>query len=229
SEFSACVTASGPTALALNSFTATEYDEGVLLEWQTGFETDNLGFRLYRDHGGKLAPITQQLVAGSALQTSAQLRSGAAYLWWDKEVANCGADCQKPAYWLEDIDLSGKSSWHGPFYVEKAKGGRQKTVNSKQSAEDHSALLREITAEESATGTSTVVERKATPVAVKQVAQLAPVTVNLQSAVKISIAREGWYRISAAELFTAGLPQNDDPQMLQLFVDGREVPIAISN
>jgi hypothetical protein len=38
----------------------------VLLAWRTGYEVDNLGFRLYRDEGEQRRPLTP-LLAGSAL------------------------------------------------------------------------------------------------------------------------------------------------------------------
>ena len=37
------------TEVRLISFTAAKYDSGVLLQWQTGYEIDNLGFNLYRE------------------------------------------------------------------------------------------------------------------------------------------------------------------------------------
>ena len=37
------------TAVQLSSFAATKSKDGVLLEWQTGYEVDNLGFHVYRE------------------------------------------------------------------------------------------------------------------------------------------------------------------------------------
>src|SRR5262249_49803110 len=48
-----------------------------------------------------------------------------------------------------------------------------------------------------------------------------------RSAVKISVNREGWYRIALPDLIKAGLDPTADVRNLQLFVDGHEVPIAI--
>ena len=45
---------------------------------------------------------------------------------------------------------------------------------------------------------------------------------------KISVQHEGWYRITAAELFAAGLRHDANPQTLQLFVDGHEVPVLLT-
>ncbi|MEK6300276.1 MAG: hypothetical protein AABO41_06110 [Acidobacteriota bacterium] len=129
SEFSACRTVTGdsPTAVDEPEFAAAAYDDGVLLHWQTGLEVNNLGFNVYRDEGGKVSLVNSQLIAGSAFLVGSDiiLGSGHSYQWWDKGIADCGspiADCQKVAYWLEDRDISGQSSWHGPFYPARVAG-----------------------------------------------------------------------------------------------------------
>lgn len=69
SEFSACkpVTGDSPTLAEDVSASATAYDDGVLIKWQTGLEVDNLGFSIYRADGvGRMTLVNQQLVAGSA-------------------------------------------------------------------------------------------------------------------------------------------------------------------
>ena len=45
---------------------------------------------------------------------------------------------------------------------------------------------------------------------------------------KIGINREGWYRISQAELVAAGLDENVNAPQLQLYTNGRAVPIRQS-
>src|SRR5689334_25278241 len=47
-----------PTTARLESFDARSYDGGRLIEWRTGYESDNRGFRLYRDEYGKPALST---------------------------------------------------------------------------------------------------------------------------------------------------------------------------
>lgn len=47
------VNQSAPTAIELVSFNATSYDKGTLIEWRTGQEANNLGFRFYREEAGK--------------------------------------------------------------------------------------------------------------------------------------------------------------------------------
>ena len=105
---------STPTAVELIHFTAQSEASGkVYLQWQTGYEVDNLGFNLYRDAGGKRELINSSLIAGSALLAGANVRltAGLSYAWAD--VSSGGKSTAQ--YWLEDIDLHGKSTWHGPI------------------------------------------------------------------------------------------------------------------
>jgi hypothetical protein len=47
-------------------------------------------------------------------------------------------------------------------------------------------------------------------------------------AIKIAVNREAWYRVSGRELFAAGLNRQVATENLQLWVDGGEIPVAIS-
>ena len=95
------------TYVTLMSFTATRYSSVLWLNWQTGLETDNLGFNVYREMGGKKVRLNGNwLIAGSAIQTGAN--SGCTYAWPDALVPGA-------KYWLEDVDTSGVHTWHGPI------------------------------------------------------------------------------------------------------------------
>jgi len=57
---------------------------GCSIEWQTGLEVNNLGFRIYRDESGKRSLVNPQIVAGSALVAgSVTMHAGRSYSWWD--------------------------------------------------------------------------------------------------------------------------------------------------
>jgi hypothetical protein len=159
-----------PTAVILSSFSAAKHEKGVLLEWRTGFEANNLGFNIYREEGGRLIQVNPGLIKGSALMTGAKTRTaGYSYTWWDVsaiadvrgsltledrpsasrtvppmaglEANNSSASSEallKSAsggrsssaaifkrsapqaqrsvvrYWLEDLDLNGAKTLHGP-------------------------------------------------------------------------------------------------------------------
>jgi hypothetical protein len=47
-------------------------------------------------------------------------------------------------------------------------------------------------------------------------------------AVKLGVKKEGWYRVSQAELVAAGLDSRVSPRNLQLFVEGEEIPIVVT-
>ena len=64
-------TRQAPKAVKLSGFAATGYDNGVFLQWRTGFEASNLGFNIYRAEKRGLTRINPDVLAGSALVTGA--------------------------------------------------------------------------------------------------------------------------------------------------------------
>ncbi len=50
-----------------------------------------------------------------------------------------------------------------------------------------------------------------------------------QSAAKILVSREGYYRITRADVAAAGFDPGADPRSLSLYVDGQEIPIAVND
>jgi hypothetical protein len=107
---------SSPTAVTFSSFTATEYSGGVLLKWQTGYEVNNLGFHIYREANGELFRVTPELIAGSAFLTGTgtPLTAGRSYVWFDSPLSPQHSALSTIKYYLEDWDLSGKKTMHGP-------------------------------------------------------------------------------------------------------------------
>jgi hypothetical protein len=212
-----------PTAVKLANYDSRErvsvvqYDNGVLLQWRTGLEVSNLGFNIYRDQGGKRTRINSQLIAGSALTAggSATLSSGRSYAWADTGLVNAGA-----AYWLEDVDLSGHSTWHGPFTITKSLVGERLSPSEQRQA----ALLTQLGMHQSrlsAGAGSRPAERAAATIARGQNSLAAG------PAAKLFIKQEALYRVTQPELVAAGLPSKVDPALLQLYVDGQEIPIKV--
>lgn len=207
-----------PTAVEVASLTATEYDTGTYLQWQTGLEVANLGFNVYRDEAGKRVQVNPQLIGGAALLAGANtvLRSGKGYSWWIGS-AHSKSNTQ---YWLEAVDLSGQSTWHGPIAARRIGG-------SPPAASD-AALLSRVGVAQSQTSASSPIDRGAGffPVSQAQIKRQGGLAG--KPAVKISVRREGWYRVPLADLLAAGFDSKSDPQMLQMYVDGRQVPITVN-
>ena len=103
-----------PTAVKLINFDATSDNGLVRLDWNTGYEARNLGFNLYREQNGKRTRVTPSMLAGSALLTGPRsvLTAGHAYTWWDKVSEERNGRAQ---YWLEDVDINGTRTLHGPI------------------------------------------------------------------------------------------------------------------
>jgi hypothetical protein len=55
----------------------------------------------------------------------------------------------------------------------------------------------------------------------------APVSLDGDAAVKISVQSEGWYQVSKSQLVAAGLDPNADARTLQLYAEGIEQPMLI--
>jgi Peptidase family C25 len=208
-----------PSDAKVDSFTAKQYAGGkVLVEWHTGLEVNNLGFNVYREVNGKRVLVTPQILAGSALTAGERtnLKSGYSYAWADSPNAR---DAQ---YWLEAINLNGESTLFGPVSA-----GRAETPDGLPPERGRALLL-------SGVGNSTAPSNLTAPLAraagAPQItaAQLAAQSgIAAREAIKLSIKREGWYRVTQTELIAAGLDQSLDPRMLQLYVDGQELPFVI--
>lgn len=216
------VNINGPTLVSLISFTASAFDNGTLVEWQTGFEADNLGFNLYRDdenHGNK-SLINQQLIAGSAfLVGSATLGSGGSYQWWDNSPSSKSA-----AYWLEDRDLNGQSRWNGPFYPSQA-GGKQRSASVQQAKTLAALSIPEAPPVRVESQAGLLASSGASWAARSQ---MQSVIISSPNRIKLSIKHEGWHRVTQQELAAAGLDSSLDPRNLQLFVDGKQQAVSVT-
>ena len=95
------------TLITLKYFEATAGNSSVILTWATDTEIDNAGFNLYRSASGeeKYIKINDALIPakGSSVE-------GASYTWIDRDVQNRTSY----SYQLEDVDIYGKSTFHGP-------------------------------------------------------------------------------------------------------------------
>jgi hypothetical protein len=203
-----------PSAATVESFGANDYQGNqVLLSWRTGFEVDNLGFNVYREQNGKRTLLNHDLIAGSALMVGegTSLRSGYVYSWIDKGRSQKGAQ-----YWLETVDLSGQKKLFGPAIADHSTGSRALPHQG-------SRMLLQSVGLESSAGSAPV-----------------PCTGHLNQSpdsrlfhakhltgIKISVAEEGWYRLSQPDLIAAGLDPSIDPRLLHLYAEGVEQSITI--
>ena len=208
-SFTVAQLAGPPTAASLKSFGATVNGSDAVLEWHTGLEVGNLGFNLYRDDGKGRLKINHHLIAGSALLAGpTPLASGRSYRWMDQL-----AQPDRPAqYWLEDVNLDGASTWHGPFPARQVVG--------KLAAGASATLVPDL-------GSSTPLTRGGRPPGPPSLpgSTIRPFGAET-GAVKLLVDTEGWYRITSADLQAIGFSA-PDTRLLQLYSQGTELPILV--
>lgn len=97
------------TEVDLISFTAHAQRSAILVEWETASEKDNLGFNLFRatSPGGERIKLNTTLIPSN--DPGGNLGSKYAYT----DVFDLQPDTVY-YYWLEDMDMSGKLTLHGP-------------------------------------------------------------------------------------------------------------------
>ena len=222
------------TAVELVAFTATGYDRGVLLAWETGYEIDNLGFHVYRAQAGERVQLTPSLIAGSGLlaQRGTGVTTAQAYAWWDMAV---GIATEGLAYWLEDVDFDGTSTWHGP--VTPVDGGHLIDVGPPALGEGvagaNSASLDGLATVQGATRRAFLTD-DGRPWTRRGVTTGSDTPLEAQwalagqPAVKIGVRRTGWFRVTQAALVAGGLDLTVDPRRLQLFVNGAEQAMTVT-
>jgi uncharacterized repeat protein (TIGR01451 family) len=217
-----------PNSVRLNSFTAVPGAKGTLLSWNSGGELHNLGFNVYRDVNGEKVKLNSSLIAGSALlmRDTVEQHAAKTYRWIDTSQGAGGL------YWLEDVDLNGTRTLHGPVALDAAPVDTSTVM-------PRSAMIQDLTTSAKlAPRTDVAVTQNASPVARvrESVMHLEPrsmsaeVGFNLAASpsVKIYVDHEGWYRVTQPQLVAAGFTANASGKLLHLYAEGVEQPIRVT-
>jgi hypothetical protein len=233
-----------PTEAKLVSFEAARTTAGNRVRWQTGFEVNNLGFNLYRtDKSGARTRVTPTMIAGSALMAGqgVALTAGRSYTWLDKQGK---IDSE---YWLEDVDLSGQRTLHGPIQPAAHDAARivpeengsllMGQLNDFASSNARASSMQNeyagLPVETGGAGSNSLYTlihfRSDSEVALGQSPLERQQAIASQASIKLMVDHDAWYRVSQTELAAAGLDPNVDPRLLQLFTDGEEVPILVNS
>ena len=276
------------TQVELHQLKAFSTKDGVLVKWQTGYEVNNLGFHVYREENGQLYRLTPELIAGTALLGgSGVFLTGRNYSWLDLYSSSLSPQSSSLKYWIEDVDLDGKKTWHGPVMPEVSSGPLPEAWSSELLGERGKRLqekyeefwrieelkerfrqsLRTAPLEErhasSVTGGAPlrgsrvegfasneahepnmvqgeVLLKRSAPLASRpEVGQhlaaaqgrradrLMHQSLVGRAGIKLYVREEGWYRVTQPELVAAGLSARVNPKNLQLFVEGREIPMRV--
>ncbi len=104
---------SGVLAVTLAEFSAVQQGDAVLVTWETAMELDNRGFNLYRGTSpdGWDRRLNEYLIPSQGQGSPV----GFTYTWQDR--ADLTPDTTY-YYWLEDVDIHGATTLHGPVSVD---------------------------------------------------------------------------------------------------------------
>jgi MYXO-CTERM domain-containing protein len=209
-----------PTHIKLDEFAAYRNGEGQLnLRWRTGFEVDNLGFFLYRDGVGARTLLTPEMFAGSALLAGPRtaLSAGRDYVY---QVAAAEPGSR---YWLEEVAVTGKRTWHGPVTPQAAPFPPDPSLFAAPLPTDLPGAAELARPGNPAPDLSLVLVRPRVPDGGRQATQRLLAS---QPGIKIPITRDGVYRVTMKDLVAAGLDPAATPALLRLYADGEEVSLA---
>lgn len=227
-----------PTAVQLSNFSAElAPNGGVLIQWHTKAEVHNIGFHLYREDATGRHRLDPSLIAGSALV----LRGGRpehgakTYQWVDP------AGKAQSSYWLEDVDLNGTRTMHGPVEPTAALLSRTPTAAVQVARANLLTDLNRVTANVVASSlssasvsgrTGAIMPRRIgggpRPITPPSAPQMANATLNGEPAIKLSVSQEGWYSVTGAQLYAAGFSDYAGPGRLQLYAEGVQQPMLVT-
>ncbi len=107
------INVTNPLAVTLAGFSAVQQGDRVMVSWETTSELDNLGFNLYRgtSAAGPLGQLNETLIPSQAPGST----GGFVYTWDDRADLTPGTSY---FYWVEDVDISGAATRHGPVSVD---------------------------------------------------------------------------------------------------------------
>jgi uncharacterized repeat protein (TIGR01451 family) len=222
-----------PNSVRLNSFTAVPSARGTLLSWNSGGELHNLGFNVYRDVKGEKVRLNSSLIAGSALlmRDTVEQHAAKTYRWIDNSP---NADA---SYWIEDVDLNGTRTLHGPISVESL--NTDTAANASVVATPRTAMIQDLaTQAKLASGSDVAMMASAASPAHVREALANPKSsatsrelgfmLAASPAVKIFVDHEGWYRVTQPQLAAAGLGADVNAKFLHVYAEGVEQPIKIT-
>ncbi len=184
---------------------------GVLVGWQVEIRDDNLGFNVYRIGNGQRLKVNRKMILGSAFapRRPGNVRSSYSFSFLDQ------AGTADSIYEIESVNIDGGVSLSEPV----------KAVNTDRGLDQYT-LYREVSESQRP-------DERSFPAAAPQGMSVnGPIEqqweVASQPGVKISIKRDGWYKVTQQQIAATGFNAVVDIKNLRLFADGREVELLTS-
>ncbi len=202
-----------------NKIDAFSDGKGVWLQWETSYESGNLCFYVYRVVGDTKELVSTNLIPGGFLKTRDAQTIGEKYTFFDENGD------YNTTYYIESLNINGQkqiSNLIFPKYVSdlNAVAGSSSETLKNDSKKANPFILRDeaILPDDLQ---SEVNENRS------QADENTQRLVAAQPGVKIGVKKEGFYRVSRAELQAGGFDVNAPTNFWQLYKDGVEQAINV--
>jgi hypothetical protein len=200
--------------LQIKSVTATATKDGVLLYWNTNSTPDNLGFNIYRLRDGQRVRVNREIIGGALFGPGTPaMMPGYSYSWFDR------GGTINDSYVIESVTLDGATTLHqavNPVSSKTLPGFEETPAALNNATGTTDSFAKQYPAEE-----SHLPNVPNGPL--QQQWDIAG-----QTALKIGIKQDGWYRVTQPQMVAAGFNLAVDIRNLRLFSDGNEVAINTS-
>lgn len=207
-----CTAASLTTPITLSAFEATPEGRGTMrFAWTTETEVGNVGFNLYANVGKERVRLNAEPVAAESTDSLAPQS-------YSMTVA---VPAGTESFEIEDFDLRGKVTAHGPFLAGKAYG----TVIENE-AVDWSAVRRDHGLRSG--GDSLALQPISGAARSSRTPSVAHSAAPVGTTLDLLVDRDGLYRVTFEQILAAGFDlRNELSGRLGLSVGGTPVPIFV--
>ncbi|HEV8432004.1 MAG TPA: C25 family cysteine peptidase, partial [Thermoanaerobaculia bacterium] len=211
------VTVLSPSLVKMFKMDATQSKNVANITWSTSFEQDNLGFFIWRqDATGNRVKIAPHIIAGSALLNRGHFTGGRSYRFVDKT-----APVGFVQYYIEDVDLKGAHTMHGPITP------RLVSTTAGSDVTDPDPTLGSVGGIFTTDPGMGVTPASPTAADATRLAQ--QWSLAAASNAKVIVTQAGWVRFKKSDLVAAGFDPGTNPNKISVFADGIEIPIVVNS
>ena len=208
-----------PTAVELAKLDALTDGTATEIVWEAGTEIRNLGYRVYREVNGRRREVSG-LIPGSVLRAGFDPLAGRNYTFTDASARFGGR------YWVRTFDLQGKSQWLGPVDARRTTGALPRASSA--------ALVAPIAPGSLVMAPDGSGARQVDPPGLDRAWRTRDLrrqwdVAASAGAVKLLVHQDGVYRVTAAQLYAAGMPAGTPLSAMQLWAGGRPVAFRVAS
>ncbi len=205
----------------LLSASAVVTEAGVRVEWTSSFDANNLGFNVYRVRAGKRTLLNREIIPGAIFgPVSLNGSVPGSYGWLDR---NGTADS---VYYVESVTQDRFATLHEPVAPLAGAGG----LGRKHLPPPNQSVAPGVENQSYGSFETSYPAVTRSPARSHMLASVLEDQWSIagQTALKIGIKKDGWYRVTQPEMVAQGFNPLVDIRNLQLFVDAQEVAISTS-